>query len=256
MRYFLFFILSINIFATPEQIEIVFLNHRIINSYLDKAYRISSEQLVQYDRKKCIPMGEGCFHPQYGMIPLEEGKHKNIEIEKDELDKVEINSISDIDTDEVKCKKENPFDIYCGKYKIKKRLPKYEVWIDTSSSFRNVDYVKEGTHCERRYFVSKLRGICGDKIKFSTFVDMPISLGSDQNLCEYVGINNSDLLLNAIKKSDTKYLLIITDIEEYKEDFRVYVDSIGAKLIGIGTKSITVDQLSNIYSPQFEKLCR
>ena len=108
----------------------------------------------------------------------------------------------------------------------------------------------------RRYFVSKLRNVCGDKVKFSTFVSIPVSLGSDQNLCQYAGLNNSDLLLDAIKKSDAKYLLIVTDIDEYKEDFRVYVESIGAKLVGVGTKSITADQLSSIYSPQFEKRCR
>ena len=85
---------------------------------------------------------------------------------------------------------------------------------------------------------------------------MVTSLGSDQNLCQYMGMNNGSQLIAAIKRSKAKYLLIVTDVEEYKDEFRLYVDSIGAQLRGVDATSITADQLSGLYSGKFQKFCK
>lgn len=259
MKFLFLFFYTLSAFATPEQIEVVFLSHKQINALLqriDSGFEKSPSQFAQASKENCIPMGEGCFHPQFGMIPYDEKEQKKRRQEPEPEAKVEVKTIGDIDTDSIKCEKGSFFDVYCGKFEKKKRSPTYEVWIDTSSSFKNVDYSKEMKHCERRYFVSKIRDLCGDKVMFSTFDSMLLALGSDQNLCQYAGMNNKDQLIQAIKNSTAKYLLIVTDVEEYTDEFRIYVDSIGAQLRGVDATSIYANQLSDIYSSKFKSLCK
>lgn len=233
----------------------------MLDRFLVPPYSVSEKKWTQANPEDCLPMGDGCFHPQFGMIPVEEFEGRKKKTDESPYDDAvegatDVKTINAVDTELINCEKENYFDVFCGKSRKSKSNPMIEIWVDTSTSMKNADYSKDQRYCERRHFVSNMRKTCEGKILFSTFDSTVMELGSDQNLCNYVGINNGERLVDAIKGSNAKYLLIVTDVDEYKDEFREYLDLVGAKLTGIDATKVTSDKLTEIYKSQFQKLCR
>ena len=59
-------------FATPQKIEMIFLSPLKVSMILKQLDKMNaaqmSKKLTQTDMERCVPMGDGCFHPQYGYM--------------------------------------------------------------------------------------------------------------------------------------------------------------------------------------------
>jgi hypothetical protein len=131
---------------------------------------------------------------------------------------------------------------------------KLEIWIDTSASMKNVDYTTEENYCERRFFTSKIKKDCRDGVAFSVFDTARSSLGSYENLCDYVGSNDGKRIVSWIEANSADHLVLITDVDEYHGAFRDYLEKTSATVLGIGITQITAKDLSR-YTARLVKSC-
>lgn len=250
-----------SVFADVDKVEVYFLSrpkvshfNHLIEKYINP--NTTYKKVVEY---KCIPMGEGCFHPQLGMIPLEEAKSEKVQ--KGEPKPIEhYKTFNSDDVDLVECEDGNYFDIFCGKEKKgKKKRPvndvDYQLWIDTSSSMREIDYSKEADYCERRFLASQIQNKCGEKMQIFTFDTAIKSLGGIESVCMSYGMNDGKRMVDWIKRSNAKHITIITDVDEYTGEFREYLNLIGAKIHGIGTKMVYASEMPKIL-PTIQKYCQ
>jgi len=229
--------------ALPKRVDIIFLAAKKtadLKELTKDQYPIVLRAIAQKE-DNCVPMGDGCFHPQLGFIEGKSGKA--LEDQKDQKD-VKVKTINSMDTNMIDCKEGNYWDIFCGKAKAQKHGPvDYEVWIDTSSSLRNVDWSKDSTHCFRRSFIERLKSKCS--IEVQTFDTSIKQMGGLSNLCINYGLNDQKRLMQWIDESKAKHLILVTDIDEGTLKFRDYLDSIGANLYGADTGDFTGESLLN-----------
>ena len=249
---------SLSSFADPAELEVIFLSSKKIAQYqniLERMMRTPMSSSLAYmdEDVDCLPMGgegSGCFHPQLGFIedpekPLPKEKDSNVD---------EVKTINNPDTNLINCDKKYYFDVYCGKAKKNAPPSGYEIWVDTSSSMKRVDWSKE-PYCGRRRFIAKLQNDCPGKVSISTFNTGRKTLGSLEDLCINYGLNDGERIVDWIKGSKAKYLLIITDTDEYNGAFREYLDAVNAKIVGIGTTTTVADELMS-YQNRFKSVCQ
>lgn len=264
---FIFFAFSLcgNTFANLDKVEVYFLSQprvSFLNQALEK-YTYSGEFQFRSiasneEEYECVPMGDGCFHPQLGLIPLDEAKKK---VDKDtEPQPIEtFKTFNSEDVSLVDCKKGNYFDIFCGKSSGSSggsvNNSKYQIWVDTSSSMKGIDYNKDADYCERRFMVTKVKNSCSKNLQVFTFDTAIKTLGDDSNLCMNYGMNDGHRMVDWMKRSKAKHLIIITDVDEYNGEFREYLNLIGAKIHGIGTVPIYASDLSSL-TPKISKFCQ
>jgi len=195
--------------------------------------------------ENCVPMGDGCFHPQYGYVE-KEGQTKEANKVKDTKE-IKLKTINSEEVDLVNCDDEFYFDLYCGKEKkikeTKKEANEFEIWIDTSSSMRLVDYSSDDAYCDRRRLVASLKSQCKKNIEMSVFNTAKKRLSTLDNLCINHGTNDGDRMVSWLKQTQTKHVVIITDMEEYIGAFREYLDSISANIHGIGIDPLLASDL-------------
>jgi hypothetical protein len=212
--------------------------------------------LSQAEDNNCVPMGEGCFHPQLGYIEKkpEAGKVTSIKpvVVKDE--DLKLKTFNAIETNMINCDKGNYFDIYCGQEKSKAASSEIEIWFDISSSLRTVDYSKDENFCKRRSFMTKVMEGCKDKVQVSVYNTSLKAVGDFSSICTNYGTNDENKLLQWMKDSQAKLLLIVTDIDEMSRPMRDFLESRGAKFIGDGVKPFTSEDLLN-YAKDFTKEC-
>ncbi len=242
IKYLLLFLFSFSVSA--KNIEVWFLREVTVaqlNLLIES--KKSNDALLAFNfRDGCIPMGEGCFHPQLGMI-TDESKDKK-KSKKDE--KVETKTFNAIETDLVKCDKNYHFDMFCGKAKkINSSKNELEVWIDISSSFRTMDYSKEKGRCARRSMVEKIQASC-DKVDFFLFDEGKKMMGSNESACDHYGLNNTKRIIKWMMESEAKNIFMITDINEYSMELSDYLESVGAKVVGGDNEKITSKDLSKL----------
>lgn len=261
---FLFSLLSCSVWADAGQITVYFLSRpdvkgAILDLDIDSKPRFTFSKLAQANLKeedyKCEPFGDGCFHPQLGYIEDQEKVMKAIERKQAE---VEVNTINADEVNLINCEKEYYFDMYCGqaqKEKGKKQAPSdFELWVDTSSSMRQVDFSEDQAYCERRRLVAKLKESCKGKVDVATFDTSKKSLGMLENTCINRGTNDGARLVKWLKQTDARKVVIITDVDEYQGEFREYLDLVGATIIGIGVEPFYATDLFSKLS-KFEAFC-
>ncbi len=244
--------------ATPKKIEMIFLSPQkvsMIIELLDK-YDVMkrSLNLAQNDMENCMPMGEGCFHPQYGYI------EKTVEVSKSdptilEDKKFELKTFNAIETSLINCDKNNYFDIFCGKTSADAAPSEIEIWLDVSSSLRTVDYNKDADYCSRRSFVEDVMKACKNKVNVSVYNTAIKQMGDHSTACMAYGTNDQKKLIRWIRETNAKHLLIVSDIDEMSGEMRELLDSNGAKLIGDGVKAFTSKDLID-YAKEFTKNCQ
>ncbi len=289
---FSLFILASNCWGSPDRLEVIFLsqaksasiinflNKKTKNIFLSKS--IAQNKTEGYEEEyvidfsdpegfedatpmrnlECTPMGDGCFHPQLGYLSEVPGALKpnkklkeEVKTEKKE-DPFKLNTFNADDISLVECQEGRYFDIFCGKESRKTiKTADLEIWIDTSSSLRNIDYTSEEKYCERRFFASKLKNDCKAGVSFSIFDTSRRSLGSYDTLCDYVGSNDGRRMVNWIEANSAKHLVIVTDVDEYHGPFREYLERSGATVHGIGATQIAAKDLSN-FIPKITKSCK
>jgi len=210
------------------------------------------------DNLECVPMGDGCFNPQYGYVENKE-KLKEKTLAPKPV-KVEMKTINAEEVDLIECDSKNYFDLYCGRAKKNDHGQEsdsvnFELWIDTSSSMRLVDYSSEDAYCDRRRLVALLRSDCKKDIEVSIFNTTKKHLGTLDNLCLNHGPNDEDRMVQWLKNSNAKHVVIITDAEEYVGAFREYLDIFGATIHGIGVKPLFASDLNRL-KKEFLGFCK
>jgi len=213
-------------------------------------------EIAEAKTSKCRPINETqCFHPQFGVISLEDGKKMDFE---DEQVTKTTDSIKLSESDIIHCKETNHFDMFCGKEaKLKRKNASLQVWIDTSSSMRSYDYKQKDNSCYRKSFMTLLRSRC-KKTKFdlSGFAGSIKALANDNYLCQSEGINNQDKLISWMEASIAKNLIVITDASQLTLKMTTYLESRGAKIRGMKSKdTIFANKLKDLV-PQAAAFCR
>ncbi len=220
----------------PDSIEVWFLSSDGLSSVLDTLV-VKSKMLASKD---CIPMGEGCFHPQLGYI---EEKVKTGP--QEETDR----TIPDDGIDLIECKEKEFFNIFCETKTVSKIFPRVEVWLDYSSSLRVLDPSDKSGACHRSAFIRSLKSDCPkNRLSFSIFNTSIKQLSVAEDVCTNYGTNNSKKLMKWIDGSMVKKLYIITDIDEHTRQFKEYLDSIGAVIKGVDFGSISAAKLASLTS--------
>lgn len=270
-------ILPYSAFATPQKIEMIFLSQGAVSQLLQKIDQLNGEKsfskLAQTEAQyqdNCIPMGEGCFHPQYGYLnrkPVLSGVPAAAAEDKKEGVNLQANGVGDtpesefklktfnaVETNMINCEKGNYFDIFCGKEKAQGKFAEVEIWFDVSSSFRAIDYNRDPNYCNRRTFLTKVMESCKDKVSAYIYNTSIKQAGDLASVCMSYGSNDEAKLLQWIKDSQAKTLLIVTDVDEMSKGMREFLDSKGAKYIG-EMKPFTSTDLAN-YAKEFSKVCK
>lgn len=264
MRFLLLALISFNLLAEPEYVEIWFLSESktAINLDLFPVRTIATTAQVP-PGTPCTPYGDGCFHPQYGYFEKDSGNKGDLAALEDKKPKsdVKADSISNMNTDLVNCDRNYYFDMFCGKAKPemkvreKQKLTKLEVWLDTSSSFRLIDPTKDG-QCYRGSLMKRLRDQCGGNVSFSVFDTGKREVSQASVACDSVGLNDTDRIIRWIDNNESKTLIVVTDIHEYNMKLADYLETINAKIRGEIPRAefVSGDLLSQV--DRLKKLCR
>ncbi len=274
-KFFLFlFLVSNAVFATPKKITIYFLSPSKVSSILyEKEFPrlglisqnantpaglgLIPDKNAAYGEANCTPMGDGCFHPQLGYLePKKVPGTFSLEVAKEGEEKTDLKTFNSLETSLVDCKKDYYFDIFCGKSNNKPTWTgELEVWFDVSSSLREVDFSPEKNHCYRRSFLENLQKNCDTKVRFAIYNTNIKELGDHANVCNNYGTNDEKRLIEWIKGSGAKHLVIVTDVDELSRTFRDFLDSEAASFVGDGVKPYTVKNLVDDVD-SFAKICR
>lgn len=247
--------------ATPQKIEMIFLSPQKVSMLLEQLDKMNimktSKSYAQDVSANCVPMGDGCFNPQYGYIEKKEAPRPDsaaIE-EKKEAAQVELKNFNSLETSLVNCDKNNYFDIFCGKERANTPPAEIEIWFDISSSLRTVDYNKDPDQCLRRAFMEKVVEGCKSKVNVSIYNTSIKQMGDRSGVCLSYGTNDEARLLTWMKNSKAKHLLIVTDIDEMSIEMRSFLESNAAKMTGDGVKAFTAKDLVD-YAKEFTKMCK
>jgi len=234
-----FTLLSLSSLAV-DSVTVLFLSRpkAAINLYLQETQ--FKGLYTEYKEAECLPYGDGCFHPQLGYIMDQDKVHKSIAREETNI---EVKTINAEEVSLINCEDSYYFDIFCGKAKKEKAPANFELWIDVSSSLRQVDFSMEDNYCERRRFTTMMQKSCTSGLDVFTFNTSKKLMGSLDTLCLNHGTNDGGRMVDWLKGSKTKNVVIITDVDEYIGEFREYLDLIGAKVEGIGIEPIYAENL-------------
>lgn len=252
-----FLVLPGTLLATPQKIEMIVLSPQKVSLILELLDRYQalkhSRSIAQNDMDNCTPMGDGCFHPQYGFIEKKGGGTNAPVLNEDK--KLELKTFNATETSLVNCDKNNYFDIFCGQTKANKPFAETEIWFDISSSLRTVDYNKDGDQCARRSFMEKVMKGCKDKLRVSVYNTSIKEMGDHSGVCLAYGTNDESRLIKWMKESQAKQLLLVTDIDEMSTEMRDFLETNGAKITGDGVKAFTSQSLVD-YADDFIKTCK
>ena len=241
------------LWATPQKIEMIFLSPERASSllqHLDQLEKIKMAAFTAQTEDKCVPMGDGCFHPQLGYIEKTPEKPR-VQIEEKPN---EVKTFNALETSLINCDKNNHFDIFCGQERPEQAAADTEVWIDISSSLREVDYSRDQATCARRTFMTNVLSACPGKARFSVYNTGLKEVGDHSTVCLSHGTNNEKKLVEWIRGSKAKHLLLVTDVDELSPALRELLESNGAKMQGDGVKPFTSKDLIE-YAKEFSKVC-
>ncbi len=235
---FLFVLLlsfTTSVFAAPRELEVWFLS---AHKKAQLEHMMKERPFVMRARTaqlQCQEMGDFCFDPQYGLYKKDDASN-NVDAGKVEAMKApEIPASKSIDQDLIDCDPKNYFDIFCGKArKAAQANYKLEIWIDTSSSMREMDFSDKEGGCFRKSMMNRLDESCGfnEKVNVMMFDTSIKQAGSMDALCNNLGLNDQKRLMDWIERSDANKLIVITDIYEFHKEFADFVENKNGKFRG------------------------
>lgn len=255
-------LMSAQTWATPQKIEMIFLSPQKVSQLLqlidkqnDSAKTHALLSQADIDLTNCMPMGDGCFDPQYGYIEKKpDGVVKGAAIVVPKDPEFQLKTFNAIETSLINCDKGNYFDIYCGKEKAQGKPAEIEIWFDISSSLRTVDYNKDPDYCNRRSFMTKVLDGCKDKVRVSVYNTSIKEIGDHSSVCLSYGTNDEAKLIQWMKASEAKKLVLVTDVDEMSGAMKDFLAERGAKMTGDGVKPFSSSDLVN-YANDFVKSC-
>lgn len=228
LKLILSFILLQSAYAVPQNIEVWFISahkkaevQRIIN---ERPYVLRSMTA----ELECHQMGDFCFDPQHGLYKKDDDGAE-VSTDKAVIDKTPIIPTGNsIDRDLINCDPKNYFDIFCGKARKEAKANfKLDLWIDTSSSMREMDFSDKDGGCFRKSLLKQLDATCpfNQKVNVMMFDTSIKQAGSMDSVCTNQGLNDQKRIIDWIERSDAKNLVIITDIYEFSKEFADYIES-------------------------------
>lgn len=245
--------------AAPGSVEVWFLS----NAKVTEVQKLLDRPQYVYQKKtaalQCQEMGDYCFDPQYGLYKKDDvdsdatGGETSIETKT----APSIPSARSVDRELIDCDPNNYFDIFCGKAKKEgKVVTKLDLWIDTSSSMKEFDFIDSSGGCNRKSLVKRLDESCGfnQKVNVMMFDTSIKQAGTMDSLCNNQGLNDHKKLIDWIERSDAKKLVIVTDIYEFHKEFSDYIESKHGKLRG-DKDPLTASDLLKLVD-ELEKSCR
>lgn len=242
------------VFAFPKKIEVIFVAPEKVSSLMEmlpKHFAMTSSLFAQ--NVHCQPVDGGCFHPQLGFIP--EKTEKTVPVQPMEDQK--LRTINSLDVDMIDCKEGNYFDIFCGKAKKEDVTPPdMEIWVDTSSSMRRIDFSNDQHFCERRTFVETLLRECSKKkINVAIFNTSIKQMGVHDSLCLNHGLNDEGRMKKWIEATKVNHLIIITDVDELSPSYRSFLEEHNAVMRGGDYGDIPAAKLKEL-ALQVGKTCK
>lgn len=251
----LFFLQSA--FAAPLSIEVWFISaHKkaALNKMINEKPYVLRPMTAEL---QCQQMGDFCFDPQFGL-------YKKDDMEVDVSTTKAINEVTpnipaanSIDRDLINCDPKNYFDVFCGKARKEAAVNfKLDLWIDTSSSMREMDFSDKEGGCYRKSMMKRLDESCGfnKKVNVMMFDTSIKQAGSIDSLCNNQGLNDTKRMIDWIERSDAKKLVIITDINEFHKDFADYIESKNGKFLGDKDPMVASELLNMV--DDLAKSCR
>ncbi|MEX1099496.1 MAG: hypothetical protein WEB87_03655 [Bacteriovoracaceae bacterium] len=184
---------------------------------------------------QCQPMGDYCFDPQAGLYKM--GDKDKIQQAADYSSVDSLEDYSDKrkalgkEREKADCSKGGFFELFCNEGKgAKKVSAKLELWIDTSSTMKQVDFAGyDDKMCQRESFLRLLSQECSfnQEMQVYAFNEVKKQLGKMDAVCLNSGLNNRDKIIRDIKISKAKHLIVVTDIYEADETLINFVESSG-----------------------------
>jgi len=270
--------LSFGLQATPLKIEIYFLSPgetlvlRELENYLKNKNEqiialINHQKLTQLDQKilsQCYSMGEGCFHPQLGYLnmpgislgKINEKPHDDLEglafnQRKNQTIDAELPLKSQFFNQKeislIECQKDYYFDVFCGQQRgdVNQQVD-LEVWIDISSSLRQVDFKSNQSECYRQKFIKKIQTQFKGTFHIKTYNTALKSVQDSSDACLNYGTNDARKLLEWMKNSNAKKLLIVTDIDELSPEMQSFIEREAVVMIGSDSKKFLAGDLLDL----------
>lgn len=234
-QFLVFFILiaSTSSFALPKKFEVWFLSEsQPETTWLEPSYKST---FVAQRALQCQPMGDHCFDPQVGLYKkgTEPGSYE--EVSPATVEDTKKYDFMDVhaghDRKMIDCDQAQMFDIFCGKSqkRMKEGKSKLEVWVDVSSTMKQVDFVDFDTECRRERFLRDLNATCpvNEKMKVYYFEEFRKEAGAFDRVCLSGGLNNMKRIIQDLKLSKAETVIIITDIFEADETFIDAIEATG-----------------------------
>ncbi len=244
--------------AAPKEIEVWFLSNTktaLLRELLDRPAYVYRAPVAEL---QCQEMGDFCFDPQYGLYKKDDaGGPTDVATEKILSATPTIPTGASVDRELVLCDGTNRFDIFCGKARgTPAAAPKFDLWIDTSSSMKEFDFQRPDGSCHRKSLVKSLDDTCGfnQKVNVMMFDTSIKQAGSMEQLCNNQGLNDYKRLMDWIERSDVRKLVIVTDIYEFHKEFADFIEAKKGKFRG-DKDPLTGTQLSAL-ADELAKSCR
>ena len=95
---------------------------------------------------------------------------------------------------------------------------------------------------------------CAGKVNISLFDTSKKAMGTFNDLCGAYGLNDQTRLMQWIDDSNADHLVLVTDIDELSMRLSDYLDRIGAKIYGVGTKGLEGPEFTG-FAKEIAKSC-
>lgn len=232
---FLIIVMSSQLAAMPKSFEVWFLSEMSATVWLDSLTPKYKQPLIAQRALQCQPMGDHCFDPQVGLYKpgSEPDDYEQVDIsEVENSQKYEFMEVhSGTERNMINCDETQMFDIFCGEAqkKIKQGKAQLEVWIDVSSTMKQVDFFGFDQECKRERFLKDLNATCplNQKMKVYYFEEFRKEAGAFDRVCLSGGLNNMNRIMQDLANSKAQKVIIITDIFEAKDDFISAIEATG-----------------------------
>lgn len=246
--------------AAPSVIEVWFLSAPK-TSNLESVLKEKNKTVKLAQNLQCQPMGEYCFDPQFGLYKPDDVNLEEVSAEAAAKDAIgpSIAPAKSLDRNLIDCDKANYFDIFCGKAKAAETTSasSFEIWVDTSSSMREMDYTDKEGGCYRKSLLKRLDDAgCGfnNKVNVMMFDTSIKQVGAMDSLCLNIGLNDYKKMIDYIERSTAKKLIIITDIYEFHKEYADYLESKNVIFRGDKGNMSAKDMLDQV--DHLAKLCK